>query len=440
MTSNNLKCMLFKGVVQCRLGNQEYLQTKEKDPYGSYKYYSCDGVGDIYTNCMTEVLSLTNISGKKIIYTEPKGERKSIIVKEDDNNSYFLLYSNQDDLTAQLVPLIVENVVLIQVVSDDYFSDKPKPSFGITKDNIQFIDNFFDKIDINSKTFEEHFSIIVVRDNTDSIGLKDISINTSAVIKNLQWCQNSCWMDSFLINIFTYYTEISRKIINKLRDDKEIDTFLINLLGGNQKICANPEHIMLLNNYCENKNNDTREPPVNFSNQPTKLWCDNFVPNGLSDAATVLPIYNNLYQLELNVIKILNTDLEPFSVKFKRELQNNFNRKHDHLIVNCATFQDNHNFFDIIDQHTVNDEVQTITHHGRIFFLTSTASFSGGHWTTIIYDFIKKEYVLVNKTNDTLISEPNNVNWLQSTLLFYYPKPTTQLQILTNQVFINQRQ
>ena len=260
-----------------------------------------------------------------------------------------------------------------------------------------------------------------------------VEVKNSKVFKNLQWNGQSCWFDSFLMNIFTYKTDISTKFVQNLSlYPKNIFTqFMVNLLSKTNKVMV-MSSIRGIYDYCvydstshlntrgmmDRIRHNIMSP---FTGTRTQLLCNDFNKDSPSSFANVAIILNNMYNLEMRIHTIALTGNERL---FSDSLQRVVNTKivqeyiNDVIIFNTSSFTENKTSVNLNVSNPVTHNIMINNHDYK---LGSTTVHVPGHYVSIIWDKAQNKYILVNIMGISNYSRyVTESDWQNSTFLFYY--------------------
>ena len=426
---NDIKCMKTKGAVLCDIGNHDiYYQIDAKDNEKNYDYYKCGEIKDYFTKCNKKTISSPDIN--TTIWLDKTLFHKVVLI--DGKNSYHVFYSDTIDLARKLFSYFkFPDVSIIQIINQDFYTDKinEKKSFGFVKNN--GYDKILEKLNelftssVDHKSFYDYYHVLIIRNPKKikpPIGFLTTKIINSKINQNLQWADNSCWIDATLMNIFTYKTNLSITIINNMDKNKgnKFNKLLINLLSLSGKIEI-MDQIDDLNKYCQ----ENKEPGkmVNLSGKKSTAWCNDYYQYAISSPGNILFLFNNMYNLGLIVPKVSIVSGTLFSTKIqeKQAVMNEQAKSKNFVIVDTSSYHNRPEFDIISNDGVLNKNLITITLNGLKYILTSTTVSTPGHYVSIIYDRITNNYILINKLSKTTVSVPSITNWRRSTFFFYYP-------------------
>ena len=278
---------------------------------------------------------------------------------------------------------------------------------------------------VRTPTHTIDFANTKSKDNKQNI---EHFVTESAVYKNLQWKNNSCWMDCVLVNILTYRTSLSIKIIRNMQQhttNEHIQGFItiltVLLTNTDNEQVSIMDHINILHKYCENI-----DSVKNLQNIKTRLHYNDYKLNSVSSASNFLILLNTMFNLSINTYSIQYISNEK-NISFIKKF---FDKVNEIKISPGEIIIDIHSYIeiksdiihDIANDNSVNEKLKVITINTIRYRLTSAIVNYPGHYVSIIYESLYNDYFLINKLSKTTINKATKYDWQHAILLFYYPE------------------
>lgn len=465
---SSLKCVLHNNLLDCWYNDIKLHQAKNKDQSETYNYFECDQDSMMRVNTLCRNVSEpTNFDNVKWLKQK---DRAYIILgyEYQGNNVFNLMYNDLDELSLIISKYFDDQKVMkISVYHQDFLIMRVT-HFDInrgshSKNNIynklhtKYNDNYYLLDNSHICIYREgennwtvrNYDIIIESDNKNIAMMpQNITLYSdphattpeqSKICINLQWNSQSCWMDASLVNIFTFKTAISEKIINTINgksSKSKFDIFIINILSRNNLFYMK-NIITELKDYC-----DRTTSIINLDEVKTLLNCSDFVSGSISSASTFLIILNNIYGLNIKTWKInphenllfsdIQSNIQSNQLITERTARTKF------LIIDMTIFVNTlssiSNKYDIVINGVINSKVLQININGIIYMLFSTIVYQDSykHYKSIVYDPKRSKYTLIDKLTQTLIDTPTVSDWKNSIYLFYYPEELIKRNIITN--------
>lgn len=451
MNSEEVKCMYENGVVVCSEGKQYYVHGEQKnDKVEKWIYY--EGIVD-YT-MQTFKKTDEPISDKNVYYLDGPWTYKILAI--DGDRKYYVGFNDYENIETFIKKLFKErsDVQVIHLLHKfnvmghelEYAKDKYKISFVRTREGPPDI-NFKLLAKNQEKFLSENYNIIVIREEEIKEEIKEeISVINSTVNKNLQWAANSCWIDSVLVNLFTYKTPLTNNFYSLIINNKDnFNECLYKLLYESNNIHV-MDYIKTLHNKCKEKKKEDSE-----------TYCKDFTLNSISSNDKFIDLFKKMYYPDMDIINVTFRSPTMFSSAVSTAIQNKKNTilQNGYIILSTQTYHMENDidttkrdlppgfnvkektydikYHDIINENgKLNDKVKNIEINGNTFTLTSATIGWPGHYGSIVYDKNLKTYIIINKLSDTRVYLPRSKDWQQTTYLFYYP--LDKINVWTNAI------
>jgi len=413
-----MQCLKTREALSCKLNDVEYYFTGEelkKIDFNEYTFYECSNLKEFNVLCK-RITDENYLKGKKIYYLIANTEHLEKIIVNDKMN-YYILFDKIETLSKNIEKIFEDkNVMAVNMISDDYFTNKQKTPVGFIRDDvveksifaklftyIEYIKQQEGKID-----YSQYYLAILKEEKKKKKEISEnLNIFKSKIYTNLKWKYNSCWMDCLLVNIFSQKTSLSakfeHKILEKYTSGNEFDKFMYNLLFGNNEVSI-MNVIDTIQFICVSLDQFDYK-----LRQITNAYCNIFTKGAFSSPSPFLIFLQNYYGLlPLNYIYIGKIEGVSFEHNFDIMLSERKDEL-DYFIVES---------FDYYKQ-IVKPPLEKIYMNKKYRLLSATVS-TPGHYVSIVYDTTKQKYITINKLNKTTITDVSKNDWNQTTLLFYY--------------------
>ena len=447
-------CLGDKTPLECNKNDTTYYTVKKKDDRKTYVYYECTRQDDKIE--IKRVDEPPNDTTAKYLDKIPNGQNK-IMVSYIDNkeDSHYIFYDTMETLLNKIKEYFNDDKVSIV-----YTQTKDNMNNGFTKNDDE--KNIMKKLNALYTTASPDHKILLYRDThieytlptdiekahkakqdkykvdyvTEHKGeLKTeliFTIEQSKIYINLNHAGLTCWMVAVLMVLFTYKTDISERIIQKLTNapiinSKKFEHFLYNVLNGEESMTLKPYENDLYEKCMSVLNGqqlDTHITLVDFAGRQ-------------GDANGFIHFLSKLYDLKINTHKPDLSRMEPKTLILTHQLTLIDVQSYKYIIMDILQYQnpeykEKPAIFDICDNNgEVTSGVSNIVIGDTRYKLAGAIvregiinehNNAGGHYLSIVYDPILNEYRLINKiAGDTYIRPPTAIDWRNVLYLFYYP-------------------
>lgn len=430
MSQPELRCMQTYDLVNCifKLGEEddqlyEVYEVESKDTSADYDYYECE-TKQYYTKC-TNTNYHQSDQEDQIKWMEKIPDGHSKLKVQYKTKSYYIFYKNVNDLFRKLRNILTSSDILfvqfIKYQVTPYANSSESHAFGFfSDDQYSAFHEAFNKLKFDKS---DEFKAILIQNNDDTreeekSPYDKTKIQESVVYTNLQWARNSCWIDTVLINLFTFRFSLNEKILRYIRDirdkrDNRFDDFILKLINQTTTVSV-MDYIGTMYEISEKLTKDGQVKNL-IDGKDTKLYLPGFTEKSLSSAGLSLLFFNSYFKLNIRTLKTTPIDGKQNTVELIKHylLTYNFVDSQDYIVVD-TTSQWNSDTMDIL-----NEKYYQIKKNDKKFKLASAIVGQQGHYVSIIFDPTTEKYILVNKLVATTISEPTVNDWKQITFLFY---------------------
>ena len=458
MTDVDPVCPVNITPLECNKNDTTYYTVKKKDDSKRYVYYECTRQDDKIE--IKRVVELPTGTTAKYLDKISNGQNKimvSYIDKEED--SHYIFYDTMETILNKINEYFTDDKVYIV-----YTQTKDDMNNGFTKtDNKNEIMN---KLTQLYATNSPYHKILLYRDThieytlpteiaNDHKAKQDkykaeykaeyvtehkgelkteliFTIEQSKIYINLNHDGLTCWMVAVLMVLFTYKTDISERIIQKLTNatvinSKKFEHFLYNVLNGKEPITLIPY---------ENDLYEKCRSVLNGQQLDTHITLADFAGHQ-GDANGFIHFLSKLYDLKINTHKPDLSSMEPNTLILTHQLTLIDVQSYKYIIMDILQYQnpeykEKPAIFDICDNNgEVTPGVSNIVIGDTRYKLAGAIvregiinerNNAGGHYLSIVYDPILNEYSLINKiAGNTYIRPPTAIDWRNVLYLFYYP-------------------
>lgn len=448
--------------LECNKNNTIYYTVKKKDDSKAYVYYECTRQDNKIE--IKRVDELPTGTTAKYLDKIPDRQNK-IMVSYIDNkeDSHYIFYDTMETLLNKIKEYFDDDKVYIV-----YIQKKDDMNYGFTKTDNE--NEIMDKLTQLYVTNSQDHKILLYRDThieytlsteiaNDHKAKQDkykaeyvtehkgelkteliVSIQQSKIYNNLDHDGLTCWMVAVLMVLFTYKTDISERIIQKLtnvtvNDNKKFEHFLYNVLNGTESMVLTDYQDNLYNKCEQILGGRTSDNNINLS----------AFDGQQGDSNGFIYFLSGVYSLNIDTHKPIHADEKgkprtPEQNKhdvLTTRLSNIENKEYKYIIIDILTYQtpifkNDRTIFNICnDNGEVNQQVSYIKVNGKEYKLAGAIvregrinerNESGGHYLSIVYDPVLSEYCLIDKiARTTKTRHPTAIDWRNVLYLFYYP-------------------